>query len=296
MRRLPLPFLLLLLARCSLEPGDVVGRGQREVIGGAPDQAHPGVVVVAISPRTVDARMCSGALIGPRAVLTAAHCAPDGLPIDVLFGLSSASPERVVAVDQVHRYPAFTGDQASSRAGLDLAVLHLAEEVSVVPLAYARDPDLLEPGGKVTLVGAGESVPGSPETGGVRRAVEVRITGVCDRLLAFGDREHGACAGDSGGVLVAGWPGEERVVGVVSYSRSASCEPPTYAVRVAPYAAWLTAVQAGVVDCDAGCPERSEACASVDGAAPDGPGPDGPAAPRPPRSGGCAAAPAGAAR
>jgi hypothetical protein len=55
--------------------------------------------------------------------------------------------------------------------------------------------------------------------------------------------------------------GVEEIVGIVSYGRTAACDPPSYAVRVDAYADWIADVVAGhpATDC-AKCPAEPVDC------------------------------------
>jgi secreted trypsin-like serine protease len=220
--------------------------------------------VVAIRTATGDL-VCSGTLIAPRVVLTAAHCI-DGVPKNVRVHSGS---ETAVGVAGHAAHPSF--DRSTYRHDIGLWYLTEAISTTVPGLAPTSDKALMERHGeKLQVVGWGAS-----ESGGVdnrlrwtsQRDISNKGKAVLGsgfdqaRMIAAGRWEprlkkySGACKGDSGGPLVT--PGNRPVVvGVVSFGalRCSSSSPTVY-TRVAAYRDWITktakafpTVTAGVVD------------------------------------------------
>lgn len=257
--------LVLALLGCSGEREPALARTSEPVLGGVLDDSHPSVVALRTTPDAPRATFCSATAIGPRAVLTAAHCVHnfDVATLSLTTGALARSPETTISVEQTHVAPGFTGDpNVDTAAGTDLAVVIAKSElgVPVVPLSRAA-PSI---GAHVTLVGYGLSSATDLETRGTRRSAEVIISGVCSLLVQFGDDVTNACHGDSGGPLLSRGTAVEELVAVVSYGRTAKCEPPTHAVRVDAYAAWIDTVLAGRTG---GGPEIASDCAKDAGAA-----------------------------
>jgi secreted trypsin-like serine protease len=234
-----------------------------DIVGGTSDTSHDAVVSISSPSDASRSELCSGVLVAPRVVLTAGHCTEGWAPGDLTVGVgpSASAPAQVLPVASVHTLATFTGARADFLAGHDLGALVLAADAPVAPLAIDRS-DLA--GATMLAVGYGPNGTGEE---GARTSGDVQATASCSLLLSFGDATITACHGDSGGPLLAADDG--RVVGIVSYGASdGSCTPPAYAVRVAPYAAWIDAIVHGAPDdaCASTCPATTDCNGSSSGA------------------------------
>jgi secreted trypsin-like serine protease len=221
------------------------------IVGGASDTSHDAVVSISSVADAARSELCSGVLVAPRVVLTAGHCTQGWAPADLAVGVgpSASAAAQVLPVASVHTLATFTGTRADFLAGRDVGAVVLGADAPVAPLAIDRS-DLA--GGALLAVGFGPNGTGEE---GARTSGNVQATASCSLLLSFGDARITACHGDSGGPLLAS--GDGRVVGIVSFGASdGSCTPPAYAVRVAPYAAWVDALVRGMPDdaCASTCP------------------------------------------
>jgi len=215
--------------------------------------------------------ICSGTVIAPRVVLTAAHCAEepasDGIAssstykvITGIANVTKARPADISSVSQVVVYPQFSTDTKEADAGL----LILSKPVTATPLALATKEDFarLEAGEVLDIAGWGAThrqtifAPAAFHVGntilgggfcGTRFANPFQLCAVsAPGFLTI------ACFGDSGGPLLAhrsdGSPVE---VGIFSLVGTEDCNPGapvTYARvdRVSAWAArWIAAVEDG---------------------------------------------------
>lgn len=218
----------------------------RAVIGGSPvgqtDAAAAHTVMV-----TTRNGFCSGAVIAPSLVLTAAHCVDGSDQLAVLvFG-----PGRTPLINQVTGravHPAYRrADWQARRTAVDLAVVRTARPIGggfrPAPLAGGGVP---QAGSAIRLVGFGPASEGDARSAGVLRSAALTVTGRPStfqvRLTGGGAAPLGACTGDSGGPVFASQAGRPVVAGVVSWTTgpgSSRCGTLTGTVPVAPHRRWI---------------------------------------------------------
>lgn len=222
-RGLIAPILVAQLCSCApAEPADVQ-KLRRSLVAGTLDPGDPAVVGIG-GQRTGCSQLldlhCTGTLIAPRVVLTAAHCvlrSPLGSSLEILIGGANDSPAAsVVRVSQAKVHPEYrdSGDPA------DLAVLLLESAVdpstAVPALLDTSDRAGLLAGKKVRLVGFGTTGPRSEPPGRKRMGTAV-VTMVQDDVFGIAPSPAMSCQGDSGGPVFAEDAGQEFLVGVSSY-------------------------------------------------------------------------------
>ncbi|MFB7916136.1 trypsin-like serine protease [Streptomyces sp. NPDC056061] len=214
------------------------------VVGGQPAHVADSPWVVALSSRerfgeTRAGQFCGGAVVGPKKVLTAAHClSRAALGVDVgkvrdlkvIVGRDSlrGSGGKEIPVRATWSNPGF---DPATNAG-DVAVLTLADPLpasSVIPMAESGDA-AYEPGTSAVVYGWGDTTGYSDYASSLRSAkVSVLSDRMCEQaypggrngaydasaMLCAGALQGGydACQGDSGGPLVA----RGRLIGLVSW-------------------------------------------------------------------------------
>lgn len=280
------PLLLTLsLAGCASPPAERIGATSSAITSGAPADDDASVWIVGkLKGQT---GYCSGVVISPHVVLTAAHCAPDNAAFTIFLGVdyndaaAKARAENSVAVVAQHRHPDW--DPVANLH--DIAVLVTDAPIPRAPAAINREPlTSKDRGAEIRVVGFGQTS-ASDKTIGRRHTATTTI----DAVDATGLAMKGApsfCFFDSGGPTYMKRGDREVVVGVHSIMESKECDGVAWDGRVDVHAAFLDAIVAKV---DPTAPD-------ADGGAADGgggdPAPAAPPAAAPPASeGGCATGP-----
>ncbi|WP_414471687.1 S1 family peptidase [Microvirga sp. M2] len=202
------------------------------VLLGATSRDPNGLRRSVVSIENSTGELCSGALIGPGLVLTAAHCVTDAATYRVVSVNKAFKPQRV-GVIALAVHPSFvTGTTPRTQPGVDLAILLLERPLGgdFLPL----DPSLsgrINVGDDVTIAGFGVSNESLKGTARVLRQANLVSLGpikVANRVLIVADRERlaetsgaGACRGDSGGPILAATQNSYLLYGIVSWSSGA---------------------------------------------------------------------------
>jgi secreted trypsin-like serine protease len=185
--------------------------------------------------------ICTGSVIAPTKVLTAAHCVREKFDhrLRVVAGrvrIRHNQGGQIIKVRTVRRYPSYRKNERH-----DLAVLTLAKPTRVTPIQVAtpaEDAAFTRKGRFLRVAGYGDRKPLLSEPLRIGLLTEAREevrtkqrcvhayhreyiarTMICTLGLRFSRKPIGAttCIGDSGGPMVADTPNGPRLVGVTSY-------------------------------------------------------------------------------
>jgi hypothetical protein len=219
--------------------------------GGAPSADGIGRNVVTI----VGSRgnFCSGTMIAPTIVLTAAHCVQSGATYKIVEYDARRTPQ-LRDVAQVATHPQFNMQtMLAHRATADVALLKLVNPIGAgrqsPPVGAPRMPIVV--GGRFTIAGIGVTVRGDGKSGGTVRAASLAATGRPGTLqirlvdpVNDGKRDGlGACTGDSGGPVFEDQQGRSVLIGVVSWSTgpngTAGCGGMTGVTPFSLYRDWI---------------------------------------------------------
>lgn len=151
--------------------------------------------------------LCSGTLVHPEIVTTAAHC---GFPSTITFGETVNTPRREVVVDHCLRNPAWSMSDNNGVNANDYAYCKLAQPVYDIPFTppvYGCEIEILSPGRAATIVGFGNNE--GDNGAGTKRWAETTIqtvVGEFTETVVVGTVGTAACSGDSGGPAYVQYP------------------------------------------------------------------------------------------
>jgi hypothetical protein len=261
---------VLSMTACGGEERESVGRSSHEIIQGelVPDGDLPTLIGILTNAGSI----CTGTLISPTAVLTAAHCVdpmiikqsvqvagmtpPDVITYQASFSrnLRAAAGQDLLTVASVDWHAEFLQDANGlfEKPGRwnDLGLVHLAQPLTGHRYGLLASPDVvaaLEMNGSQLVAGYGLSNETDVMSAGVlkRGLSGFDEVGEFEIIAGVGDAQQ-ACRGDSGGPIFADET-DTLQVGIASrvnsedlIPTSAACNTGLLYTRVDAYLDWIT--------------------------------------------------------
>jgi secreted trypsin-like serine protease len=242
------------LASAALPPSPQVIGGTTVPAGGFPYAAY-----VYASTGGTAFQSCTGTVIAPTIILTAAHCVFFGgvvLPataFSVQTGTltrSTATPPVAPNVVAVHADPYY--NPATFQNDAAILVLATPTAAPAIPLATTADTSLYVAGTSVSYAGWGETVADTESSAAVQLqtgTVAILPNATCQSAVEFhpgvtmcvggpGYRPA-TCHGDSGGPLIENTAAGAVQIGIVSYSATTCGVAPDYFTRVLAVQSWI---------------------------------------------------------
>jgi len=210
-------------------------------IVGATETGFGAVVAVAVTFSGAEA-LCTGVLVAPRVVLTAAACmdgdgpggAAGATEVEVFVGSDVSGSGTTIVAREWAVHPSFTGDATAA----NLALILLEAPAAPAPVPLRSTPlGAADVGAAARVVGFGTTGPGASDLG-VKRAFTDVVRTLESTLLYVGQTGQTACSGDSGAPVLMTDGDVEQLVGVVAFS-DGQCSDAAGATRLSAYATWI---------------------------------------------------------
>jgi MYXO-CTERM domain-containing protein len=263
----------VLTAALVVPSAAIADTGDHEVIGGAmtPEGEYPGVGALYLP--SLGGVMCTGTLIAPDVVLTAAHCLEplfigSEVPGFTMVHDATGFSPPVTAGMRAMQHPMFNiGADPGTGIGTwyDIGLLFLAQpvtDVDPIRIPTVDEAAMLQGGVELELVGYGRTSLATDDVGIMFDAVAPIVLAGPAELQISHPGEPQNCHGDSGGPALIDLGTGYRVVGVVSRSADgAECNTGGVDTRVDFYTNWIF--------------DESGVCAPGDDRCPDNELPDG---------------------
>lgn len=236
-----------LLSCAEAQVSQRTGQAQAPIVDGEADAGDPAVVLVIIQNETNGAT-CTGTIVSPHVVATAAHCVhPDileplgpGVEFYIFLGDDVNDPAQLndadnfVYVEKVVFDPEFDAVVSRTSPSLhDVGAIVTETAMPVPPMPIRRGPigdDWI--GQQARTLGYGLTIPGDVDSGGKKYQGAVTIAGVDETHLWIEGTGPNLCGGDSGGPTLIVDNGVESLGGIHSWvQHAASCTGKSYDMR-----------------------------------------------------------------
>ncbi len=232
-----------------------LGSLQQKIVNGIKNQAYPAVGSLTGNKTT----FCTGTLIAPKVVITAAHCVDAftrlrgqtlAFRIDIPFNQNeyrTIYPGIDIANSKKH--PQYSGQNKTPITN-DIAVVILTTPIFVVPSMpfNTKKADTSWLGKQALFMGYGRLSAATQTPAPRKYSTFLKLThlnkdaqtgGPKPNTIGYSGNNTSVCQGDSGGPALLEIDGKMRVIGVTSHGTTFNCTGTSYSFRTDPYVTWI---------------------------------------------------------
>ena len=209
------------LSACATSEEPVEVR-EDDILGGTVDKVDRSVVAISVYNQKTN-HTCSGAIVAPHVVVTAAHCvdprdvgADNAIKVFMGDTFDSPWPWLYKPIKEFHVHPDYNPNNLF--AGNDIAVIITSGALAQPPMPMNRvalsPADVGQP---IRFVGFGRTDASKPESVGRRFQTTLSISLVTAKLVSSQGPTSSTCKGDSGGPGLIKRNGVEFIAGINSF-------------------------------------------------------------------------------
>jgi hypothetical protein len=221
----------------------------RALVGAAPDGRFADRVAMVLIRGGDSAGFCSALVLGPRVLLTAAHCLRPLRDMAVHYR-DGAGAAVIIPVDAAIPHPLYRADAIRARVeSIDLALIRTARPLDPRFVAAAiGDSEPPAIGARTIVSGFGAAREGDWSSGGTLRSVTLAVREPRSTVLIWAadpdGKEAGACSGDSGAPV---WSADgSTAIAIVAWAQAPhgkGCGGLTQGPLLAPVKGWIEATE-----------------------------------------------------
>ena len=221
----------------------------RALVGAAPDGRFADRVAMVLIRGGDSAGFCSALVLGPRVLLTAAHCLRPLRDMAVHYR-DGAGAAVIIPVDAAIPHPLYRADAIRARVeSIDLALIRTARPLDPRFVAAAiGDSEPPAIGARAIVSGFGAAREGDWSSGGTLRSVTLAVREPRSTVLIWAadpdGKEAGACSGDSGAPV---WSADgSTAIAIVAWAQAPhgkGCGGLTQGPLLAPVKDWIEATE-----------------------------------------------------